>query len=89
MAVQTEAQQAFAARMAEKHITPLWTVKNVVRREPTPLIPPVYWNYRQDVQLSLEVADYGYMLENGAIALEGPARELLQSERVRTGYLGL
>jgi branched-chain amino acid transport system ATP-binding protein len=43
----------------------------------------------QDVQLSLEVADYGYMLENGAIVLEGPARELLQSERVRTGYLGL
>jgi branched-chain amino acid transport system ATP-binding protein len=43
----------------------------------------------QDVQLSLEVADYGYMLENGAIVLEGPARDLLQSERVRTGYLGL
>ncbi len=36
----TEAQQAFAARMAEKHITPLWTVsKNLVRREPTPVIP--------------------------------------------------
>ena len=43
----------------------------------------------QDVQLSLEVAHYGYMLENGAIVLEGPARELLNSERVRTGYLGL
>src|SRR6185312_10282955 len=43
----------------------------------------------QDVQLSLEVADYGYMLENGAIVLEGPARDLLQCERVRTGYLGL
>ena len=26
MAVQTEAQQAFTARMLEKHITPLWTV---------------------------------------------------------------
>ena len=43
----------------------------------------------QDVQLSLEVADYAYMLENGAIVLEGPARDLLSSERVRTGYLGL
>jgi branched-chain amino acid transport system ATP-binding protein len=43
----------------------------------------------QDVQLSLEVADYGYMLENGAIALEGPARDLLSSERVKTSYLGL
>jgi branched-chain amino acid transport system ATP-binding protein len=43
----------------------------------------------QDVQLSLEVADYAYMLDNGAIVLEGPARELLSSERVKTSYLGL
>jgi branched-chain amino acid transport system ATP-binding protein len=43
----------------------------------------------QDVQLSLEVADYAYMIENGAIALEGSARELLNSERVKTSYLGL
>jgi branched-chain amino acid transport system ATP-binding protein len=43
----------------------------------------------QDVQLSLEVADYAYMLENGAIVLEGQARELLSSERVKTSYLGL
>jgi branched-chain amino acid transport system ATP-binding protein len=43
----------------------------------------------QDVQLSLEVADYAYMLDNGAIVLEGPARDLLSSERVKTSYLGL
>jgi len=55
----TEAQQAFAARMAEKHITPLWTVsKNLVRREPTPVIPSVYWNYRRDVRpYIMEAAD--------------------------------
>jgi gentisate 1,2-dioxygenase len=48
---QNEAQQAFTARMAEKHITPLWTVaKNLVRREPTPVIPSVYWNYQRDVR---------------------------------------
>src|ERR1041384_3661427 len=56
---QNEAQQAFAARMAEKHITPLWTIANrIVMREPTPKIPPVYWNYQRDVRpYILEAAD--------------------------------
>jgi branched-chain amino acid transport system ATP-binding protein len=43
----------------------------------------------QDVQLSLEVADYAYMLENGAIVLQGPAHELLRSDSIKTSYLGL
>jgi branched-chain amino acid transport system ATP-binding protein len=43
----------------------------------------------QDVHLSLEVADYAFVLENGAITAEGRARELLQSDQVRTSYLGL
>ena len=48
---QTQAQEAFAARMAEKHITPLWTIANrVVMREPTPKIPPVFWSYQRDVR---------------------------------------
>jgi gentisate 1,2-dioxygenase len=48
---QTQAQEAFAARMAEKHITPLWTIANrAVMREPTPKIPPVFWSYQHDVR---------------------------------------
>jgi branched-chain amino acid transport system ATP-binding protein len=43
----------------------------------------------QDVNLSLEIADYAYVLENGVIVLRGPARELIQSDQVRTSYLGL
>jgi branched-chain amino acid transport system ATP-binding protein len=43
----------------------------------------------QDVNLSLEIADYAYVLENGAIVLRGPARELIQSDQVRTSYLSL
>lgn len=43
----------------------------------------------QDVNLSLEIADYAYVLENGSIVLRGPARELIQSDQVRTSYLGL
>src|SRR5436190_17719904 len=43
--VQNEAQQAFTAKMQAKHITPLWTIANrIVINEPTPKIPPVFWN---------------------------------------------
>ena len=57
--IQSEAQEAFAARMAEKHITPLWTIANrVTLREPTPKIPPVFWNYQRDIRpYILEAAD--------------------------------
>lgn len=43
----------------------------------------------QDVQSSLEVADYAYVLENGSIVAEGPAGELVDSALVRESYLGL
>jgi len=43
----------------------------------------------QDVHATLEIADYAYVLEDGAVAVEGPARELLGSARVRESYLGL
>jgi ABC-type branched-subunit amino acid transport system ATPase component len=43
----------------------------------------------QDVQIALERADRGYVLENGRISLSGPAREVLNSEAVRTAYLGI
>jgi branched-chain amino acid transport system ATP-binding protein len=43
----------------------------------------------QDVHLSLEVAEYAYVLENGTIRAEGPARELLESDQVKSSYLGL
>jgi branched-chain amino acid transport system ATP-binding protein len=42
----------------------------------------------QDVQIALERADRGYVLENGRIVLEGPGPDLLNSEKVRAAYLG-
>lgn len=42
----------------------------------------------QDAVAALRVADRGYVMERGRIALEGPAAELLASERVRHAYLG-
>jgi branched-chain amino acid transport system ATP-binding protein len=37
---------------------------------------------------ALRIADYGYVLETGAIAREGPARELLEGEKVRQACAG-
>jgi branched-chain amino acid transport system ATP-binding protein len=43
----------------------------------------------QDVASTLDIADMAYVLENGRVALSGPARDLAGDERIRTAYLGL
>jgi branched-chain amino acid transport system ATP-binding protein len=43
----------------------------------------------QNVLRSLDLSHRGYILENGRIALEGPARELRASPHIRQAYLGL
>jgi branched-chain amino acid transport system ATP-binding protein len=43
----------------------------------------------QNVAASLRLADRAYVLENGAIVLEGKGSELLGDTRVREAYLGL
>lgn len=42
----------------------------------------------QNARAALKLADRGYVLETGSVALEGPAAELLQDERVQDAYLG-
>jgi branched-chain amino acid transport system ATP-binding protein len=43
----------------------------------------------QNARAALAIADRGYVLETGRIALSGSGAELLADERVRTAYLGL
>ncbi len=43
----------------------------------------------QNARAALQVADYGYVLENGEIALEGAAADLAHDPRVAESYLGL
>jgi ABC-type branched-subunit amino acid transport system ATPase component len=43
----------------------------------------------QDVVIALETATRAYVLENGRVALSGPARELEDDPRIRTAYLGV
>ncbi len=42
----------------------------------------------QNAAQALKLADYGYVLENGTIALEGEAKGLLENDEVRKRYLG-
>ncbi len=43
----------------------------------------------QNARAALQVADYGYVLETGEIALEGPSSSLAGNARVAESYLGL
>ncbi|PCE26198.1 ABC transporter ATP-binding protein [Paraburkholderia acidicola] len=43
----------------------------------------------QNARAALQISDYGYVLETGELALEGPASELAQNPRVIETYLGL
>jgi branched-chain amino acid transport system ATP-binding protein len=42
----------------------------------------------QNAHLALQIANYGYVLQTGRIALAGPARDLLHDPRIRDAYLG-
>jgi branched-chain amino acid transport system ATP-binding protein len=42
----------------------------------------------QNAHLALELAEYGYVIENGRIVLDGPAEKLKNNEDVKEFYLG-
>jgi branched-chain amino acid transport system ATP-binding protein len=42
----------------------------------------------QNVNQVLKIADYGYVIENGELALEGTGEELRNNEHVKVAYLG-
>jgi branched-chain amino acid transport system ATP-binding protein len=43
----------------------------------------------QNARAALQISDYGYILENGEIVLEGLSRDLASNPRVVASYLGL
>lgn len=43
----------------------------------------------QNVQAALSIADYGYVMENGKIVMDGPAEKLKNNEDVKEFYMGL
>jgi len=42
----------------------------------------------QNANAALAVADYGYVLETGAVGFEGPGEELMNNDHVKALYLG-
>lgn len=43
----------------------------------------------QNARAALSIADYGYVMENGRVVLDGPANKLADNEDVREFYFGL
>ncbi len=43
----------------------------------------------QNVQKTLSIADRGYVMENGKIAMEGKGADLLKDDNLRKSYLGI
>jgi branched-chain amino acid transport system ATP-binding protein len=43
----------------------------------------------QNARAALGIADYGYVMENGRVVLDGPAERLRDNENVREFYMGL
>jgi len=43
----------------------------------------------QNARAALAISDYGYILENGRIVLDGPSTELVNNEDVKEFYLGV
>ena len=43
----------------------------------------------QNVQMALAISDYGYVIAQGKPDVEGPARDLINNEKIRQAYLGL
>jgi branched-chain amino acid transport system ATP-binding protein len=41
----------------------------------------------QSANLARQIADYGYVLQTGRIALSGPAHALLHNPQIRDAYL--
>ena len=42
----------------------------------------------QNANMALQAADYGYIMENGKIVLDGPSNVLAENEDVKEFYLG-
>jgi len=59
-------------------------VKNLNRQERVTLLLA-----EQNAAMALRYADYGYVLENGRVVMDGAARDLAANEDVKEFYLGL
>jgi len=43
----------------------------------------------QNALMAMAVSEYGYIMENGRIVLDGPSKKLMKNEDVKEFYLGI
>jgi len=43
----------------------------------------------QDVMTAFELADRGYVIDQGRVSMSGPSQELLKAPEIREAYLGM
>jgi branched-chain amino acid transport system ATP-binding protein len=68
--------------LALKMVTEVYTdIRRVAQTGQTVLI------VEQNARAALSVANRGYVLENGKVVLQGPARDLIHNDYVRRTYL--
>jgi branched-chain amino acid transport system ATP-binding protein len=59
-------------------------IKEINRKQKTAILL-----VEQNARAALGIADYGYVMENGRIAMGGPAEELKNNEDIKEFYMGL
>ena len=64
-------------------IEDIFRVLQEIRKEGTTILI-----VEQNALMTLEIADYAYVLELGQISMQGPASELIHDERLIEAYLG-
>lgn len=59
-------------------------IKNIRKEEKMAILV-----VEQNALIALSIADYGYILENGRVVLEGPRDRLIENEDIKEFYLGI
>lgn len=70
--------------LAPRLVSELFDVVKVLNRKGLTVVL-----IEQNINYALKISDYGFVLENGRLVLEGTGRELLQNAATKKAYLGM
>ena len=72
-----------SSALAPQAVMDIFRSVNRIRRDGTTVVL-----VEQNVRMALLLANYGYVIKDGVIHMEGMARELINDDNVRLSYLG-
>jgi branched-chain amino acid transport system ATP-binding protein len=70
--------------LAPKTITEIYEIIGSLHKEGVTILLA-----EQNIEQALELANRGYVMENGRVVMEGPSEQLLESGRMKEAYLGM